>query len=864
MKLRTQFCFLAAALALPPCHANPIFSWEVDLQGWTAAEGAAVGTSATGATDGTQALSVTTPMASMWWSTPASVNLDGPTRQALFTGATEIKLDVTYPNPGYNSWYGNATVELILQGDGVNWTQLGSRDVAVDGGPTTCTWPITVSQAQALASGTWAQLVLKFTYGNGGSTGPDAVFHVDNLRSTVVIVEPPAADFFWKGSASANWTDLNWTTDAEGTVAAGALPADGSATVAFSAAESDNFSTVLAADQHVRAIVFTTGSGLSDIGGTHDLTLGADGILAEAGSGPVLVNTTGQVLLAADQLWSNQSGTFLTVDSVIAGTGRLTTGGSGSILLNGANLHTGGTAVQQGKLVLGHVQALGPASTLVEVTGGSIDLNGFSPTIAGLAGSLGGEVTNTAPETATLTLASEADSSFNGALNNSPFGEPLALAKSGGGTLTLGGVGNFTGNVTVQQGTVVATSFAAGNPTATNFGHAQTAGRTITVAEGALVRFTSNNIFGNQEGDAALLPTLALLGGTLDATRYNLIGPVLLEGGVLTQSATDAGTYQGYQFKGGITVGGSLPSVIQSPLGKANHLSTDTLFTVADVSGDESDDLIITNPLADQSGDFASAPGGLTKAGPGTLALQAVNTYTGTTRVNAGTLRLTTASLADSAAVEIASGGVLDLAHFESDAIASLVLGGVTQEAGIYGAMESGAEHETPRIAGPGFLVVGADPYLGWISLYPSLAGADAEKTADPDRDGRSNLEEFALAGDPTSGAADGKVRSRVETVGAEQALVITLPVRDGAVFTGGSPAEATVATDGLRYQIAGSNDLSLFDQTVSEVLPALSAGLPVLGQGWSYRSFRLDGAVGGASPRGPRGFLKAEVSAAP
>ena len=85
------------------------------------------------------------------------------------------------------------------------------------------------------------------------------------------------------------------------------------------------------------------------------------------------------------------------------------------------------------------------------------------------------------------------------------------------------------------------------------------------------------------------------------------------------------------------------------------------------------------------------------------------------------------------------------------------------------------------------------------------------------------------------------------EAVGADQALVITLPVRDGASFLGNAPAAASVAADGVDYEIGGSNDLLTFDQNVSEVVPALTGtpDMPLLNTGWTYRTFRLDGAVG-------------------
>jgi hypothetical protein len=156
--------------------------------------------------------------------------------------------------------------------------------------------------------------------------------------------------------------------------------------------------------------------------------------------------------------------------------------------------------------------------------------------------------------------------------------------------------------------------------------------------------------------------------------------------------------------------------------------------------------------------------------------------------------------------------------------------------------------------------------YQTWISSFDfsGFTNPDLTQTGDPEGDGKTNLEEFALNDDPTSGAASGKVRSRVETVGLDQALVLTLPVRGNPTptFTG-SPAK-TATADGVVYTIEGSNDLGTFNQGVTVITPASSDGLPALGSGWSYRSFRLDGAIGGGTPRGPQGFLRAVIAPAP
>jgi hypothetical protein len=156
--------------------------------------------------------------------------------------------------------------------------------------------------------------------------------------------------------------------------------------------------------------------------------------------------------------------------------------------------------------------------------------------------------------------------------------------------------------------------------------------------------------------------------------------------------------------------------------------------------------------------------------------------------------------------------------------------------------------------------------YQTWINSFDfsGFTNPDLTQTGDPENDGKTNLEEFALNDDPTSGAASGRIRARVETVGADQALVLTLPVRGAPVFAG-SPAKTATADD-VVYTIEGSNNLSAFDQGVSVVTPASEDGLPPMapGSGWSYRSFRLDGAIGGGTPRGPQGFLRAVIAPAP
>jgi hypothetical protein len=153
------------------------------------------------------------------------------------------------------------------------------------------------------------------------------------------------------------------------------------------------------------------------------------------------------------------------------------------------------------------------------------------------------------------------------------------------------------------------------------------------------------------------------------------------------------------------------------------------------------------------------------------------------------------------------------------------------------------------------------DPYATWVTYYSFLTEEDAAKTADPDGDGQDNLMESALDSDPLSAAASGRVRSQIENVDGENALLITLPVLAGTPgFTGATSKTATFG--GVVYTIEGSNDLAAFGQLVTEVTPARAAGMPAFsGTGaWTYRTFRLSGAV---PARGATGFLRVRVAAA-
>jgi autotransporter-associated beta strand protein len=115
--------------------------------------------------------------------------------------------------------------------------------------------------------------------------------------------------------------------------------------------------------------------------------------------------------------------------------------------------------------------------------------------------------------------------------------------------------------------------------------------------------------------------------------------------------------------------------------------------------------------------------GSLIKQGTGTLTLSSgLNSYTGATTVETGTLSISDDYLYDSANVYIGSGGIFDLNFVGTDEVGGVFLNNVAQTPGLYiGALFSGADVETSLITGTGLLLVGVPEPGAAVSLLGGL-----------------------------------------------------------------------------------------------------------------------------------------------
>jgi len=402
----------------------------------------------------------------------------------------------------------------------------------------------------------------------------------------------------------------------------------------------------------------------------------------------------------------------LTVTSAIAGSGTLSKTGGATLTLDAANTYTGATAIQAGTLALSGAGSIARSSGVSVAVGATFDISGANngASITSLNGS--GNV-NLASHTLTLTGAS---GSFGGIIAGSGglaivtgnetltgnniytgttmigSGSTLALGNGGaagavagnvqndgalvldrGDTSSLGGVISGTGTLT-QAGS--GTLALAGANTYTG-ATAIAAGTLALTGAGSIAASSGVNVAGNASfdisGTSHGASIVALTGaGSVNLGQQTLTlsnasgsfagviggaGGLTLQGG--TETLTGANTYTGGTTinSGTLQIGnggtqGTLVGAVNNNGTLAFALSDDTTF----------------------SGAIAGS-GTVVQNGNGNLTLSGINTYSGGTVINAGTLTGDTNSL---------QGNMVDHGSLVFDQVSDGIYAGVLSGAGSF------------------------------------------------------------------------------------------------------------------------------------------------------------------------------------
>ena len=313
----------------------------------------------------------------------------------------------------------------------------------------------------------------------------------------------------------------------------------------------------------------------------------------------------------------------ITISGAINGAGSIVVDGDGSsVLLSGANGYTGGTTITSGTLRAGSGTALGTGS--LAVNAGGLDLNGQALAIGTLSGSSGGMITSSVAGPASLSTNSAVLSNYLGTITDGAG--VVSVIKTGVGELDLSGSNSYSGGTTVTAGRIQNV-----------YGNSQT-------NQGG----TNNYAFGNGLVTASGSGTVVIRNSSTIANNFNIGGDGVQVLNVRSGSSSPLGAIRGSfgvndqtaTLTGAITLSADASIVTASSttglsgnsmvLSGSISLGSHTLRLAPGVSGSEPLPIFVSGAI--------NGTGGVVIDGASTVYLNAANTYTGDTTVNAGTL----------------------------------------------------------------------------------------------------------------------------------------------------------------------------------------------------------------------------------
>lgn len=514
--------------------------------------------------------------------------------------------------------------------------------------------------------------------------------------------------------------------DLPATWVGGVVPGPGADVVVNHAVVLADITGAFPQDKTVRSLTFTAATGVINVIGDSTLNI-TSGVIAQAAAASPTINSNVNFGTAEGILHhSSASGQNVTINGVIRGSGGINKAGNGggSFILNNINTYTGFTVLSGGALQYnndeafgnttlalngGNFFALGSGSRVLDNPiqfGGNVQFSGFPATFTGPV-----VLTNAAPSyilvintTTNNQTSAIAGTTFTGAITSaSSAGLVKTSTNNPPSSLILSGNSTFSGGFTLNAGSVlVGSDNAFGTGTLTIQGgqiDAFGAARTVTSPANATANFTLGgsfdltfgNTFDLQANVQVTAQGTAIFSGVVRDNPTN-IPRVLTKAGVGTLRLTNSNT-----FSGGLTwsagtlqlgndgaagvgllslnsttgsleaFGGPRSVPVITTLG-ANFIvggTNDLTFTGSAVNLTGGRTLTINNTGATVfNAPIVGGTNAITKNGPGLMVFRAINLYSGTTTVDAGTLRLAgdTGMLAyNGGAIVVNTGGVFDI-----------------------------------------------------------------------------------------------------------------------------------------------------------------------------------------------------------
>jgi fibronectin-binding autotransporter adhesin len=342
-----------------------------------------------------------------------------------------------------------------------------------------------------------------------------------------------------------------------------------------------------------------------------------------------------------------------TLSSLISGTGSLTLDGTGDLTLTNNDTYSGGTIVNNGTLTLTVGGAAGTIiDNLIINTNGTVNLTARDA----IGYTVGECVSNLVINGGTFNM-----------INNAGYSTVVNMT---GGTISdtygTGALFNFANGYNLN--TLASSSNAVISAGIDIRGTTLTITTAAGTAPGGADLIVSG-IINNSNNTAGVGGLIKAGPGTAVFQGYNTYpGPTTLAGGTLQadagENAGTSGPLGANQTAGAlIFAGGTLQYSDQNQFDYSARFSTAANQPISIDTSNQS--ITFETPLT-------SVGGSLTKLGLGILTLEAANTYSGNTTVQAGTLALGNgSSLASSSSIVIGAGAILDVTGLPSYSLGS-------------------------------------------------------------------------------------------------------------------------------------------------------------------------------------------------
>ena len=365
------------------------------------------------------------------------------------------------------------------------------------------------------------------------------------------------------------------------------------------------------------------------------LRLGASSSVV-ANNGDINLTAIGTITGSNFALTLGGSGNGTLVSIIGTGGGTVTKTGTGRWTLSGINTYTGLTTISAGTLRIAGLGA-GIPNTSNVVIDGTLDLNGNNETVGSLTGS--GRILSNTGGAVTFTAGTTTSTTFTGTIEDGSG--TVAFTKAGTGTLTLSGNNSYSGLTTINAGMLKLG--AAGDGTNSPLGTI-VGGTTIT--SGAALDLNGFTMLTEEEltvRGTGISSAGALLNTSANDVDYNGLLALGANASVMVNAGDinikNLGEITGSGFA--LTLGGT---------------GTGTLYSIINTGS-----------------------GTLIKSGAGVWTLSGENTFTGTTTITAGTLKLGAgASVLGTTAnnTTVSTGAVLDLNGYTLSTAEPLTING--------------------------------------------------------------------------------------------------------------------------------------------------------------------------------------------